>query len=65
MNVPDAANAAMMMKTHIATDGPDSQSHQLSPHNPGPLRDFGSSFTPNAPAMTWMTPRSQPSSWDR
>src|SRR5690606_13897375 len=73
MKVPDVVKIARMMSTHIATEGPANQSHQLKPSGPSAAAAPDPS-TPTAPSSRCSTPRgsenqlgpsapSQPSTW--
>ncbi len=56
MSVPEVAKIAMKMSTHIATDGPLSQSHHSSPSGPSFASGPGALVTPNTFKKLWMTP---------
>ena len=56
MNVPDVVQMTRMMITHMAMDGPDSQSHQDRFRN-SCLAQFGAAFTPKIRNTWWKTPR--------
>ena len=55
MNVPEVVKTARMISTHIATDGPESQSHQVSPSGPSPAIGPASA-TPTSPRSLCSTP---------
>src|SRR5690606_33905120 len=73
MKVPDVVKIASTMSTHIATEGPANQSHQLRPSGP-PAAAAPDPSTPRPPSSRCSTPRgsanqlgpltpSQPSTW--
>ena len=56
MNVPVVVNTAMKMKRVIATDGPASQSHQLTPRKSCSVSRPGPSVDPERAEGTWRMP---------
>ncbi len=56
MKVPEVVKIAMTISTHMATDGPESQSHQVSPSGAPPARNGGADVTPNAPSRLCRIP---------
>ena len=57
MNVPEVVKMTMRMMANIATDGPDSQSHALTPRKLCSVSAAGPFLTPNAESRMWTMPR--------
>ena len=62
MNVPVVVQIARMMMTHMATDGPESQSHSDRPKI-CPCAQPGLSPAPNRPRNRWSRPRESLNHW--
>lgn len=52
---PEVVKTAMRMKADTATEGPESQSHQLTPRSVPDSSAAGGELMPTAPARMWKT----------